>query len=207
MKFNLIIIVAVVVTLLVLYQWTKISRDRELQNYLLMQNNPLLTPSKVIQTHINKDRSYLRKVFAVGAVVLIWQGIWVPTSNFNLEKRLSESQKSSYLSAYESGWADQCDALFFRLGGTNNYAYGKGMLLSYPQCMSLKLTSAATSAFNQYIGGYIRESSDYEMEEKGRSQANRDLLNQVFSISPYWCYGSECLSEADFGILRPSITR
>jgi hypothetical protein len=187
----------------IIYRWTEISRVRELQFLYPLRNEARSSAGVEIEARETKDRKFLKRVFVFGGVLIIWQGVWIPTDHFNTEKKLAESQKSSFLSAYENGWVDQCEALFGRLGGIDNYAYGKGIAITYPQCLSLKTNSAADFAFNEQIGGYIRDASDYEMKESGRYQANRDLLVKMFSMSPYWCYGADCLAGSDFGVDRP----
>jgi len=159
--------------------------------------------ASVIDNRVQSDKKRVLTLLAMAIVIIVWQGVWVPTNDFNTEKKMAEIQKNSYISSFEIGWKDQCEALFFRLGGIENYAFGKGIKFSYPECMSLKNASSAIDAFNENVGGYIWDSSTYDMKENGRNQANRDLLSLVFSMSPYWCFGSDCLAATDFGIYRP----
>lgn len=203
MKFNVPFIILVTLVLFATYQWVRISQQRSLQYRYPLRDVDASSAGKEIEEREEKDKKFLIRVLTIAVVLIVWLGIWSPTNQFNTEMKLEASQKLSYLSEYEAGWNDQCEALFFRLGGIENYAFGRGIKLSYPQCLSLKNTSSANNAFNEHIGGYISDSSDYEMKESGRNQANRDLLDEIFSMSPYWCYGADCLVGSDFGIFRP----
>lgn len=180
----------------------KVSREKELQFHYPLKDNPKSIARREIEERELQDKKYLLKVFTVGAIVIIWQGVWVPTNLLNTEKEESKVQYESFISAYENGWDDQCSAIFSRIGGIGNLAFGRGITLTYPQCLSLKLSTSATDSFKKHIGGYIRDSSAYEMSQSGRGYANDDALSKIFSMSPYWCYGVDCVSESDFGIFR-----
>ena len=203
MKFHFVWILFVLVSVFIIYLWTMAEQRRDLFFHYNLADNPESSARSEIQVREIKDQKFLKKVYLLAIIIVVWQGIWSPTNKLNIEKELAKSQKTSYISAYQMGWNDQCQALFFRLGGVENYAYGKSITLTYPQCMSLENNSSALDAFDNHIGGYIRDSSENEMKENGRNQANRDLLDQIFSMSPYWCYGADCLAGSDFGIYRP----
>ena len=204
MKINVPILVIVFLAIITTFVWLKTSRENEIRFRHYVKNDPIDVAIFESEKKKVKDNLLVGKMSIVGTVIILWLGIWNPTVKFNTERELAASQKSAYLTAYENGWRDQCEGLFSRLGGISNYAYGRGIVLSYPQCTSLVSASAAADAFTEHIGGYIQNSTDYDMKEDGRNQANRDLLIAVFNISPYWCYGSECLSGEDFGVFRPN---
>lgn len=200
MKFNVVIILLTALVIFVIYRWTEISRERELQFHHLVKDVPESSAKREIEERELHDKKYLKKVLTVGAIFVIWQGIWSPTNKFNIEKVEAEKQYEAYISGYENGWNDQCWAVFSRVAGINKPAIGRGIVLTYPQCVSLKPATGAADSFREKIGGYIRESSAFEMRESGRNHADADALGMVFSMSPYWCYGVECVSENDFGI-------
>ena len=203
MKFNLPVILIGLFVVFIIYRWTEISRVRELEFHYPLQNDPLSSAGTEIELRESKDKKFLQKVFVVSGVLLIWQGVWIPTSNYRYETEQSKIQYAAFISGYENGWDDQCSAIFSRLGGSGNLAFGRGISISNPQCISLKLATAASDSFSEHIGGYLRDSSQYELRESGRKYADDDALAKLFSISPYWCYGVECVSEKDFGIFLP----
>jgi hypothetical protein len=203
MQFNNSIIFSTLLISFVIYFFTLNQQKKDLYFHYNLVDNPESSAKKEIEVRVRKDNAYLKKVYTVAAILILWQGIWSPTNKFNEEMDLAKIQKSAYIASYQEGLIDQCQALFSRLGGVGNYAYGKRITLSYPQCLSLISDSDAVDAFDQNIGGFIRNTSEYEMKNNGRQQANKDLLNQIFLISPYWCYGVDCLSGSDFGIYRP----
>ena len=203
MKFNLPVILIGLIVVFIIYRWTEISRVRELEFHYPLQNDPLSSAGAEIELRETKDKKFLRKVFVFSGVLLIWQGVWIPTSNYRYETEQSKIQYAAFLSGYENGWDDQCSAVFSRLGGSGNMAFGRGISISYPQCISLESATEASDSFFEHIGGYLRDSSAFEMRESGRKYADDDALAKLFSISPYWCYGVECVSEEDFGIFHP----
>jgi hypothetical protein len=202
-KFNLPIIFIGVLIVFIIYRWTEISRVREFQFRFQSLDDLNSSARAEIEEREKKDSKHLRTVFLISGVILLWQGIWVPTSNYNYEKSQSKLQYQAYLNGYENGWNDQCSAIFSRLGGSGNLAFGRGISITYPQCNSLKLATASSDSYAEHIGGYIRDSSIYEMQESGRQYADQDAVAKLFSLSPYWCFGVECVSEKDFGIFRP----
>ena len=203
MKFNWVVIIITFLVVAFIYVWKEVSRERDLQFRYPLQNEPLSSAREEIEIRETADKKFFVKLAVIATVLILWQGIWSPTNTFNTEKQLGEEQKSFYINSYDSGWSDQCEALFGRLGGIDSPVYGEKLSLTYPQCMALRTNESGLEAFNQNIGGYIRESSTYDMREKGHNQANRDVLSIVFKLSPYWCYGVDCLAGKDFGILRP----
>jgi hypothetical protein len=203
LKFNLPLILLILIAVFFIYRWTEISRIRQLEFHYPLRNEPLSSARAEIELRETKDRKFLQKVFIFSGLLLIWQGIWTPTSNYNYEMEQSKIQYDAYLSGYENGWDDQCSAIFSRLGGSGNLAFGRAITITYPQCNSLKLATASSESFSEHIGGYIRDSSAYEMRESGRKYADDDVLTKLFSLSPYWCFGVECVTEKDFGIFRP----
>lgn len=175
----------------------------EQRNYLIfhypLRDNPESTARKEIEEREAIDKKKLQKAFVIAGAVIIWFGIVAPTKAFNFETESAKSQKAVYISEYQSGWEDQCAALFSRLAGSNNLAYGRGFSISYPQCLSIQPDGAAENSYLKHIGdGYIRDVSEYEMGQKGRAQADNDVLDKLFSISPYWCYGNSCVTSRDF---------
>ena len=135
-------------------------------------------------------------------MIILWQGIWNPTQQFNLETTESAKQYSAYISRYNAGWNDQCAAVFSRVANTGVLLYGKNFNMSYGACESLKPNDGAEIAFKKYIGEYVRNSSELEIGNKGRDQANSDALDRIFSISPYWCWGIECVNIKSFDITK-----
>lgn len=202
MKFNIPVIAIAVIVNLSIYGLTEYFRKKELYFHYPLKDDPQSSARKEIEERELRDKLFLRKCLAISAVIVVWQGIWEPTHLFQIEKVEANKQYEAYISGYENGWNDQCWAVFSRVAGINNPAFGRGIVLTYPQCVSLKPASGAADSFKKRIGGYIRDSSAYEMRESGRNNADADALEIVFSMSPYWCYGVECVSESDFGIFR-----
>ena len=178
-------------------------QEKDFEIYYSSIDDPKGQAATAIDTREKLDRRRVGKLLLIGTLLIGWQGVWVPTNQYNFEQIQTKIQYEAYISGYENGWDDQCSAIFSRLGGTGNLAFGKGIAITYPQCLSLKLATSAKNSFNEEIGGYIRDSSAYEMRESGRNQANDAVLTKMFSISPYWCYGNDCISSSDFGIFRP----
>ena len=203
MKFNWAVIIVTFLVIVIISGWKKVSSARDLRFLYPLQNEPLSSAGGKIEIREKADRRFFVKLTAIGVVFVLWQGIWNPTNTFNTEKQLAEEQKSIYINSFESGWSDQCEALFGRLGGIDSPIYGEKLSLTYPQCMAMRTNSSGLEAFNQDIGRYIREFSNYDMREKGRFRANRDVLSALFKLSRYWCHGMDCISGEDFGILRP----
>jgi hypothetical protein len=196
-------IIVICSVIFLIYRWIEVARERDLQFRYPLQNEEKSSAGKEIQEREMQDKVLLRKVFISGLILIVWQGIWIPTSRYSVEQSESRDQREAYISGYENGWDDQCSAIFSRLGGSGNLAFGRGITITYPQCISLKSSSSGSDSFKENIGGYIRDSSAYEMRDSGRNFANKAVLSKMFSLSPYWCFGSECISEADFGIFRP----
>ena len=203
MRINFLLIIIVCLVSAFLYRRISVLQEKDLDFFYARLDDENGSAASVIERRIQSDKRRTLKLLAIAIVIIVWQGIWSPTNRFNTEKQLGEEQKSVYINSYDSGWSDQCEALFGRLGGIDSPVYGEKLSLTYPQCMALRTNGYGLEAFNQNIGGYIRESSTYDMREKGHNQANRDVLSIIFKLSPYWCYGVDCLSGKDFGILRP----
>ena len=177
-------------------------QHKDLVFHKKLVNDPESQSRHQINLRKQKDTIFLYKVFAVGSMIILWQGIWKPTQQFNLETTESAKQYSAYISRYNAGWNDQCAAVFSRVANTGVLLYGKNFNMSYGACESLKPNDGAEIAFKKYIGEYVRNSSELEIGNKGRDQANSDALDRIFSISPYWCWGIECVNIKSFDITK-----
>jgi hypothetical protein len=186
-----------------LYRRIFVLQEKDLDFFYAHIDDENGSASSVIERRIKSDKRRTLTLLAIAIVIVLWQGIWVPTASYNNEKNQSKLQYEAYLSGYENGWDDQCSAIFSRLGGIENMAFGQSISITYPQCLSLKLASAASDSFAEHIGGYMKDSYTFEINDSGRNHANDDVLAKLFSLSPYWCFGAECVSERDFGIFRP----
>jgi hypothetical protein len=204
MKINLFLIIIIGLVAAFLYHRIFSLQEKDLEYFYARLENVDGKAADVIDNRIAEDKKRAIRMLSIALVIIAWQGIWVPTNQYNFEKAESRKQFQAYVIAYENGWNDQCSAIFSRIGGIGIPAYGRGIAFTYPQCLSLKSTTAAADSFENHIGGYIRDSSIYEMTQSGRNYANRDALTRIFSMSPYWCYGVNCVSEGEFGIFRPN---
>jgi hypothetical protein len=135
-------------------------------------------------------------------VLILWQGIWTPTKHFNSEKQAANAQHRAYLDEYESGWSDQCGALFSRIANTGVVIFGKNTQMTFIDCQSLIPMDGAERAFKRHIGGYVRDISALDMGKKGRNKGDSDALDKIFALSPYWCWGQECVTIRSFDITK-----
>jgi hypothetical protein len=202
MKFNFQVVILISILVGGFYLWVKKAQEKDFEVYYSHLDDATGAAASAIDSREKRDKHRIKNILIVGLALLVWQGIWIPTHEYRTEQVQSKNQYDAYLSGYENGWDDQCSAIFSRLGGTGRAAIGSGISITYPQCLSLKLNTAAADSFKDKIGVYLKSSSVYEIRESGRNHANRAALIKLFSISPYWCYGVECISEKDFGIFR-----
>ena len=138
----------------------------------------------------------------VAVLLIAWLGVWKPTQQFNADQEKATQQYAAYINEYESAWSDQCSAVFSRVGGNNGFIYGKNLQMTQVGCEQLKPLNAAESSFNYKIGGYLKNTSIYEIRTQSRSEADSDALDKIFSLSPYWCWGTECLTITDFDLTK-----
>jgi hypothetical protein len=176
---------------------------KELRFHYPLQNDPKSSAASEIEMRKAQDRKFLKKAIVAGILFGVWQGIWIPTQMERNNQREATLQHAAFIKGYDNGWDDQCAAIFSRLGGVGNLAFGQGISITFPQCLTLKVPTAAEDSFKENIGGYIRNSSEMEMLDAGRNFADSDSLARMFAISPYWCFRAECVTEKTFGILRP----
>jgi hypothetical protein len=202
MKFHFAWILFVLVTVFIIYLWTMAEQRRDLFFHYNLVDDPESSAKHQINLRKQKDTIFLYKIFALGSIIILWQGIWNPTQQFNLETTESTKQYSAYISQYNTGWNDQCAAVFSRVANTGEQLYGKNLRMAYGACESLKPADAAELAFDKYIGGYIKNSSELEIGNEGRDQANSDALDRIFYLSPYWCWRTECVTIKSFDITK-----
>lgn len=149
MKINLTLVIIVVILVGGLYLWIKKSQEQSFEIYYSHLDQDDGLAASAIDAQEKRDKLRVRNLIAAGIALIAWQGIWIPTSDYRAEKAQSVLVNEAYLSSYENGWDDQCAALFSRLGGLGNPAIGKGISITYPQCLSLKLQTSATDSLKR----------------------------------------------------------
>jgi len=202
MKSNNTIIILTLLLFFSVYKWFEYARNQELYFHKRFINDDNKSIKEEILVAELRDKKKLTKIGVVAVVVAIFFGVIKPTQQFNFEKKDSESQYKAYINEYNNGWSDQCSAVFSRVGGNNGFIYGKNLKMTQMGCEQLKPLNAAESSFNYKIGGYLKNTSIYEIRTQSRSQADSDALDKIFSLSPYWCWGTECLTITDFDVTK-----
>jgi len=159
------------------------------------------TPSGATQYEERKkrDNNFLKKVYAVALVLIIWQGVWNPTQQHKADAKAAAAQYAAFISEYNLAWSDQCDAVFSRVANREVAIHGKSRDLTIEQCESLKSYHGAEISFNASVGHYLKDQYVFEVGNRGRSEGDSDALREIFALSPYWCWGNECETRETFG--------
>lgn len=146
-----------------------------------------------------KRRSETKRTFAITALVVIifsvWMGAWQPYQ-VSIDR---EKQHQAYLIGYSEGWNFYCEEIFdsaFNSISPNGILYAGSNQFTASWCRSLIGYGDAESSYVQDGGGAMSEYSDVDDSKNDGSNAGyRDSLQAVFSIVPYLCYGTECISK------------
>lgn len=146
-----------------------------------------------LQTHRENQRVYALGAFVVIAFSL-WMGAWQP-HQVKVER---EKQHQAFLGGYAEGWDAYCDDIF------NNYPMANGGILyannipfAASWCEGLIGDGDAQEAYVKDGAGVSSEySSVSSSNEEGWSWGFQDSMFAVFSMVPYLCYGTECISES-----------
>ena len=133
-------------------------------------------------------------IAATAIVVGIWGGVWVP---YKANQEISR-QYTAYISAFDKGWNDYCDDIFdFHLSSIspNGILYAGSQSFTSSWCKGLRNESdSIDSAQTDDIKGMARYSSIAYASEKGQGAGFRKSREKVFSMVPYLCYDTECIS-------------
>lgn len=102
-----------------------------------------------------------------------------PEQDLYLEEDVQEYQLDSDIAyeEYEEGVNDACSRLFYYSYDSNVYA--QGIALSSMDC--------------QYWGGSYDGDYDSPYEE-----GYWETVEEMFSTTPFWCWGEDCVTESDF---------
>ena len=151
------------------------------------------------EIRILTQRSETQRTFAITALVVVifsvWMGAWRPHQVI-VER---ENQHQAYLASYSDGWSFYCDEIFdsaLNSISPNGILYAGANQFTSSWCQGLIGYGDAERAYLEDGGGVSSEYSDVEYSKTGGLNAGyRDSQKAVFSIVPYLCYGTECISE------------
>jgi hypothetical protein len=197
MKSNNTIIIFTLLLFFSVYKWFEYARNQELYFHKRFMNDDNKSIKEEILVAELRDKKKLTKIGVVAVVVVIFFGVIKPTQQFNFEKKDSESQYKAYINEYNNGWSDFCTKIFSRLGSNNYFIYGKNLQMTYPNCEAFKPSNAGVNNFNKHIGGYTKGDTVEHIGQTGRTQGYLDANDRIFTFSPYWCWGTECVTKYD----------
>lgn len=151
------------------------------------------------EVRLLKQRSETQRTFAISALVVIvfsvWMGAWQPYQ-VSIDK---EKQHQAYLAGYTEGWNFYCDEIFnsgFNSISSNGILYAGSYQFTANWCQGLIGNGDAERSYLESGGGALSEYSDVESSQnKGLNSGYADSLKAVFSMVPYLCYGTECISK------------
>lgn len=147
------------------------------------------------QLKIDKQNKKYFAGWAAAALALsFWAGIWQPHQQ--LVER--ENQHQAFLSGYVEGWDFYCDELFNSSNGSispNGLLYAGSSAFEAGWCKGLRSSTAAQTSYEAQNRAAASGSSDVKYEkENGTNAGYRESRAAVFSMVPYLCYGTECVT-------------
>jgi hypothetical protein len=197
MKFNYVWIFLISIITFILYV-RKLTENDYSFFYRYNSTDSLDEATKKEISSFNRGKKgYLTKVFLVAFIMISWLGVWKPTQQFNTDQEKAANQYEAYISEYNIGWSNFCSKIISRLGSNNYSIYGKNLQMTYPSCEALKPSNAGINNFNKNIGGYLRMDSVEHIGQMGRAQGFLDANDRIFTFSPYWCWGTDCVTKYD----------
>ena len=142
------------------------------------------------------DKKFFAGIAAAAIVIGIWGGVWAP---YRANQETS-SQYIAYVSSFDKGWNEYCDEIFdFSLGSIspNGILYAGSQSFTSGWCKGLRNTSdSMDSANTDDIRGMAQYSDVAGATKQGEDAGYRKSREKIFSMVPYLCYGTECISNS-----------
>ncbi len=151
------------------------------------------------EIRILNKRTETQRSYAMAALVIIifsvWMGAWRPHQV--LVER--EEQHQAYLAGYTEGWNFYCEEIFddvFNSISPNGILYAGSNQFTSGWCRGLIGYGDAENSYIKNGGWVMSEYSNVDgSKNDGLNAGYRDSQQSVFSMVPYLCYGTECISE------------
>lgn len=131
-------------------------------------------------------------VVAVSMSLAFWAGTYQP---LQVKKDL-ELQSKVFAESIPEGWNYQCKDMFENFIGNGTYLFAGNYRYDATWCNSLLSPSKLENLVNDEKLFIPSEYSDVEgAKSDGFNTGARFALDAVFSIVPYLCYGTECITK------------
>lgn len=139
-----------------------------------------------------------QRIYAIGALGVIAFSIWMGAYRPYQVKVEREKQHQAFLVGYSEGWDAYCDDIFNNFPMANNgILFANNIPFAASWCEGLIGDGDAQDAYVKDGAGVSSEySSVGTSNEEGWGWGFQDSMFAVFSMVPYLCYGTECISES-----------
>lgn len=144
-----------------------------------------------------RKRKETQRTYALAAIAVVifsvWMGAWMPYQ----EKSDREKQHQAFINRFTEGWNYYCDEVFNASISIspNGILYAGSNSFTSDWCQGLIGFKDAEEAYIQDGNGALSEFSDVEYSgRKGLNAGYSKSREAVFSMVPYLCYGTECIS-------------